>query len=470
MIGEILKLLPSYVIGGLFFSWLIWAYLFNDKSFKIDGKIESVILILKIFFTIFIVVVGFIYLFTMTLFILLRTNIDHVFNMLNDLPNNILLMFLILTFFFVMSTNKKDINKERIKEQFSKCCYMAYYVPAIFLGLTISSFFSSYRIFDTVLFFLITIMVVGLIFIFNIFGSQILEIKDGFRKYILKNKNILIIIWLISFLGTFILFYWMFPQINTQTKENHYLVYDESKIFLQKEVVHKVRDLGNNLFLSNWIPIYYDNLNLSDIKFYRYYIGGKCSIKIRYKNSSETPINLIDLIEKEPKDSILIKDDNRTNNLMIKTDNDAFRKDEVTNISLISYNKIKDEPNLVKNEPIPKEISGRSLFLVYNLSNNLNLPIIYKDFLLVNTGTIISNSSKCKLNKAEFKIYRNNKLIYNKKTNCDVKGCNIGKDKSINFDGGSIITEINQGGHYLIRLDTKELEHDSIKISMNITC
>ena len=49
MLGEFSNLLPAYMLCSLFFSWLIWAYFFNGKSFKMEGDVENIFIILRIF-------------------------------------------------------------------------------------------------------------------------------------------------------------------------------------------------------------------------------------------------------------------------------------------------------------------------------------------------------------------------------------------------------------------------------------
>ncbi|MBU4284546.1 MAG: hypothetical protein KJ968_05550, partial [Nanoarchaeota archaeon] len=184
MIGEILKLLPSYVIGGLFFSWLIWAYFFNkDRKFNLNGNIDNVIMILKIFFTIFMVIMVFLFLLYTTGIVLLPSYNNTIIKYVNNIDNSILLIFLILIFFFVMSTTRERFNKEHLKKTFF-CVFISMIITTSFyLSLFISSYFSSYRILTSPLF-SITILSLALTYVFAMFCSQLLAFKKEIKELI----------------------------------------------------------------------------------------------------------------------------------------------------------------------------------------------------------------------------------------------------------------------------------------------
>jgi len=387
---------------------------------------------------------------------LFKTDLIMALSNFNNFTNNILVIFLILTFFFVMFINKKT-NKKELKKVSYELYFVSHLIPLFLFSLTLASYFSSYRNSHFYMFLLISIVSVFLMHFMGKFGSLIIDGKMfSYHKVILKifKRKRIFIVCVILFIVFTSFFIFIFPNIKYEITENNYIFYDEN-LYLRKTISHEIKDLGINLPISDWIPLFYDDLNISDSKDR---IKKTAMIKIKYKNSTKN-IDIISLLDNK---DLFVGNNIEKSFLMINTNNDIFGENDVLSISLIDYKELNQNSFLEFNH-LYKESSPHNFILNYTVINKLALPVMFRSFLLENMNNI-ENSNNCHLNNLNFKFILNENIIKNGLIACD---------DTCRTDDSKLDMNIHISGDKknLIEMELYEpIQHDEIILGLTVTC
>ena len=466
--------LPSFVLGGLFLSWLIWAYFFNDRSFKFEGKIEKIFVLLKIFFTLFAAIGGWLFVVNIVLLNVMKTDINRAVQFFTDFPNHLLILFLILTFAFVVMINEwKEATKEDLKIIFFQLNFGISILPVFLLGAAIASYFSSYKNFITmpiIASFLYSIIVIWFV---GWLGSKLFDVdlKGHITKDIKENRGIFslhfVFVLIFCLILSFIISFTMTPQSSVYETDSYYIVFDEDDVYLKKEIHHDIKDIGSSIRPTDWFPLFYGEFNKSTLG--HRLLKELSFVEFNYEDDSSRDIDLSSLFDEDNPHPLLVGIDKNNLALLLDTHNKDFINQSLKNITFSYAIQVdNDDEEVVDIKPIQLVKQGHVKTISVRIEKPDNTPTLYDSIEIDRLKGILEDSQYCNLTKMSYEIKVSENQIIRGTGKCSDNDCRFGGRKEI--VRGVISKEETKTSSRIELYIKKPFVHENMKFLIDLSC
>jgi len=465
-------IIPPFLAAGLVLSWVIWARFFNNGSFKMEGKIQAIIDILRMFFIFSVFLAGLVYIYFITIAFLIVTDKTVAQGIISNFTSILLLLYLTILFVAILAVEKKH-KKESFATALFGLNLFLFFGLFIFLGLLAASFFSVYSEIYFERLFVITgfyFMFTSLLLVLNgrLFGEKsklFKSMKETFRQ---RNFWICgIIVFIVSLIG----FLMIFPALSDTSEMNvKYELKGRYELYLHKTAINRLGHLGISTPISNWLPLYFSDFDVQilNTKANRtYFYEDSFRILLKDKEGKENSYRLVDFFDKRDKTAglKLITYDKKTNDLIFEIDREQLKKQNISEINFIG---IKELPYSFNNFPVQvKEVvksEKNKVFVTSNIFSNLtDLPVELNNFFVASLGGINVNLTECKITNISSVIYAVSGEIIDTELNCDSNRayCNVGNEKI----DGTLWLEGN-----LLMLKMNSFYFDSMELNISLNC
>lgn len=481
MVESFISFVPPYLAIGLFLSWIIWAFYFNEeKSFHLNGDVRNIMMILRIFLLFFVIAESYLFIFTFTILLFFIPDPSQAIETLNRFPQLLVALEGLALFMFVMFANEKQNIKKILAKYFYQLAFAALCIPIFYLAFVTALFFSPYKyLLLAKSIYMFAVALLFLVAIFTIMRRLLFEENEieSFKEFYKRNKMLLYtkaIPMLIAILVLFsLIFIWVFPSVESAKIENsRYIIFNKYHAYVEKTIQHQITDVGKSLgpiHISDWIPLDYDTIDLETIPED---LKKETVVEFNYTDNLDT-VNLFSYSANPDeffKGLRFIRKDNVSKKLLFQTQPRLLSSKNITSINLRGFLEISNTDLIEKFEKRSSLRQGNSTTFWYNFTNEFkDVPVILDEYPLENLRIWYDRDVYCTINNVEKPtIYDfNNQTKTYPKTNiicseqrCDIESQNRGLNWRILIDQSNVLSL-----HFI-----RPVGFHRLMLSINLSC